>query len=67
VELSTGEIGKVIDTNKNFALRPVISVIYARDGRKLKESRLIDISKQPIVFIRRVLQDKELAKKISSA
>ena len=65
VELSTGEIGKIIEINKKFPLRPVVSVIYMRGGRKLKEGKLIDISKQPIVFIRLVLQDNELAKKIS--
>ncbi len=65
VELSTGEIGKVIETNKKFPLRPTVSAIYTRGGYKLKESKLIDISKQPVVFIRRVLRDEELAEKIA--
>lgn len=65
VELSTGEIGKVIETNKNFPLRPTVSVIYEKGGRKLKEAKIIDISKQPIIFIRRVLKDKELADKLN--
>ena len=66
VELSTGEIGKIIEINKKFALRPIISVIYTKNGHRLKEAKFIDISKHPIVFIRRVLQDEELAKKISA-
>jgi HD-GYP domain-containing protein (c-di-GMP phosphodiesterase class II) len=65
VELSTGEIAKVIEINKKFPLRPIVSVVYAKGGNKLDEVKQIDISKQPVIFIRKVLQDKELIEKIS--
>lgn len=65
VELSSGEIGKVIEINKDFALRPIVSVIYVKGGQKLKEAKVVDISKQPVIFIRKILKDEELADKIS--
>ena len=66
VELSTGEIGKVIETNKTSPLRPTVTVIYNSHGQKLTEGKIIDLSRQPVIYIRRVLSDEELAAKIST-
>ncbi|MFH1995731.1 MAG: HD domain-containing phosphohydrolase [Candidatus Omnitrophota bacterium] len=60
VELNTGEIAKVIEINKKRPLRPTVSIIYDAKGTKFAESRPIDISTHPIVYIKKVLTDGEM-------
>lgn len=51
VELSTGETGVVIDLNRNLPHRPIVRVLYDRDGMERSPYFEIDLAKQWSVTI----------------
>ena len=59
VELNNGEIGKVIGINKTSVLRPVVEVILDPQGQRLSETRLIDLSQQTNLYIKKPLNENE--------
>lgn len=65
IELNTKEIGTVLDINRKLPLRPVVNIIYDAQGVKLAEPRVIDISKQPVTYIKKVLSEEDLKKHLS--
>ncbi len=64
VELNSNEIGKVIITNNEFPLRPVVQILFDATRQKLKEPRMINLAKQLNLFIKKPISDEELAKEI---
>lgn len=44
VELSTGEVGKVIRVNQRFPMRPVVEILFDSKGKRLAQPKLIDLS-----------------------
>ena len=56
VRLNTKETGRVAGINRGFPTRPVVNIIYDRDNRELKDKRVVDLKKQPAVYIEGVLQ-----------
>ena len=59
VRLNTKETGRVAGINQGFPTRPVINIMYDRDNRKLKDKRVVDLKKQPAVYIEKVLQEED--------
>lgn len=59
VELSTGEIARVLRVNKGFLFLPTVIVIFSREGEALAEIQPIDLSKQTGITIVRSLYDEE--------
>lgn len=59
VELSTGDIGVVVDNNKEFPNKPVLRIIFDKSSRKLCSPHEIDLSKLSTVVIRRALTQEE--------
>lgn len=57
LQLSTNEIGKVIEPNRGNLLRPVVDIL---SGRK----RMIDLSKNMLVHIKRPLTEEEAKRAI---
>ena len=45
VKLSSGEIARVAAPNKDFPLRPVVNIIFDKEGRPLARLRSIDLSR----------------------
>lgn len=66
IELNTGEVGTVLDINRKLPLRPVVNIIYDAQGVRLAEARVIDISKQPIIYVKKVLSEEDLKKYLPS-
>jgi HD-GYP domain-containing protein (c-di-GMP phosphodiesterase class II) len=64
VELNSNEIGKVINVNDEFPLKPVINLLFDSSRSRLAETRLIDLSRQTNLFIKRPLSDDEVSRKI---
>lgn len=60
VKLSTGEIGRVMRSNVDFPLRPVVNILFNMQGGKNETIRMVDLSKQYTVFIMRPLNEEEL-------
>ena len=65
VELNTREVGVVLDINRKYPLRPIVNIIYDAHGVQLAKSRVIDISKQPVTYIKKVLNEEDLKKYLS--
>jgi len=51
VLLNTGEIGSVIESNKNMSIRPKVMVIARKEGPPILEPYKIDLLHNPSVFI----------------
>jgi len=56
IELNTGEIGEVLDINRDYPLRPLINISMDKDRAKLSESRIIDLQKTPSLYIKRPVE-----------
>lgn len=56
VRLNTKEIGSVIKENNHLPLRPVVNVIFDAAGNELKETRQIDLSASPMIFIEQCME-----------
>ncbi|MEN6351605.1 MAG: HD-GYP domain-containing protein [Syntrophomonas sp.] len=61
VELSTGEIGIVVDVNKEMSTRPVIRLIFKKNGLKFPNPHEIDLSKLSTICIIKILSEKNIA------
>ncbi len=60
VQLSTNEKGAVIKVNKELPLRPVIKVFIDSEGKYLKETKTIDLTKQKAIYVLRPLTEQEI-------
>ncbi|HQP92127.1 MAG TPA: HD-GYP domain-containing protein, partial [Candidatus Omnitrophota bacterium] len=60
VELNTDEKGKVIAASDEFPLRPVIKLFFDNLGNRLVEPKVINLSKQANIFIKRPVCDKDV-------
>jgi len=65
VELNTGEIGRVIRINKDFLSRPVVNIRVDPNGNKLKEVKEINLVEEPLLYIRRAIDNSEIDIKLS--
>ncbi len=59
VELNTGNIGVVVDINKEYPTKPVLRIVYDMIARKVVAPHEIDLSKLTSVLIRRTLTYEE--------
>ncbi len=64
VELNSNEIGIVTMNNEGFPLRPVLQVLFDAKRNHLKNSRCINLAKQFNLFIKKAINDEELAGEI---
>ncbi|MFO7768233.1 MAG: HD-GYP domain-containing protein [bacterium] len=51
VHLNTGEVGRVVGTNRGYPLRPIVQVLLASDETPLEQERLIDLREEPMLYI----------------
>ncbi|UCD36343.1 MAG: hypothetical protein JSU90_05800 [Nitrospiraceae bacterium] len=63
VRLSTDETGKVVRINPGYPTRPVVSIIYDREGNELDEERIVDLSGRKNVYISSCLMKEVTEKK----
>ena len=59
VELSTGEIARVVKTRRGALTRPAVSVLLDRDFASVPQS-MIDLTEHPLTGIDRIVEDGEL-------
>ena len=64
LELNTGEIGRVVYTDGNTPLRPKVSIFFDGDKKKLSNIKLLDLSTQTNIFIKRSINPRELGLKL---
>jgi len=63
VEINTGEICRILATNEGFPLRPVLSVAFDRERKRLDEIETIDLKLKPSLYIKRPVEESELRRK----
>ena len=59
--MNSNEIGKVVTANNNLPLRPVVNIIFNAAKKRLEKPRLLNLAKQPNLYIKRPLSDKDIA------
>lgn len=60
VLLNNSEIGRVVSVNKTIPLRPVVQIYYDIKGKPPEETKMIDLSKSPVLYIEKALEESEL-------
>lgn len=60
IQLSSGEIGVVVKTNIQTALRPTVRIAFDSQGKLLEETKTIDLAKSPTLHIKKPVSEKEL-------
>jgi HD-GYP domain-containing protein (c-di-GMP phosphodiesterase class II) len=60
VVLNTGEIGRVIDTNPDNPLRPIVRLLYSVQGEELTAARVIDLAQNSQLWITSAITPDEL-------
>jgi len=60
VELSTGEIAKVIGMSRDNPLRPIVRVMYSNQGERVDQPRILNLARNSSLWIARALTADEL-------
>ena len=55
VQLNAGEIGRVIQINKNLPTRPVVRVIADSSGNAFKKAKDVNLARELPVYIKKSL------------
>ena len=63
VELSTGEVGQVVTVHVDLPLRPSLRIVYDSQMRSLKPEKRFDLAQHSTLYIKRVLDERELQEK----
>ncbi|GEM_PF-507545 len=60
VQLSTDEIGLVTNIHKGSPTTPVVKVLFSQSGQPIKDDRVIDLKKDPGIFVKKILWEEEI-------
>ena len=60
VKISSGEICKVIETNKDKPMRPIVDLVYDNTMKPLATTRQLDLSKQMLVHVVKCVEPSAL-------
>lgn len=60
VKLNDRSAGRVIATSPEFPLKPTVEILYDHVGNKLKKSKIVDLSQQPLLYITESIDESEL-------
>ena len=60
VKLNDRSVGRVITTNPDFPLKPTVEILCDNAGNRLKRSRIVDLSEQPLLYITGSADEKDL-------
>lgn len=52
VQLNTRETGRVVKINRGLPMRPVLNIIYDRNNQKLEGTKVVDLARQPTIYIK---------------
>jgi putative nucleotidyltransferase with HDIG domain len=60
VLLNNNEIGRVISINEGLPLRPAVEIVVDAEGNPPEKSKTVDLSKSPVLNIKRALEDSKI-------
>jgi HD-GYP domain-containing protein (c-di-GMP phosphodiesterase class II) len=61
VKLNDRSAGRVISTNPEFPLKPIVEILYDHVGKRLKKPKVVDLSQQPLLYITESIDERELS------
>lgn len=61
VELNTGEVGKVIQSNEDYPLRPKVHIIFESDRERSAQPKSLDLRQHTNVYIKRSVNPQDLS------
>ncbi|MEN6463184.1 MAG: HD-GYP domain-containing protein [Syntrophomonas sp.] len=61
VELNSGDIGIVVDNNKETPNRPILKIVYDTKNQRMIRPHEVDLSKLSTVVIRKTLTEEDIA------
>lgn len=65
VELNTGERGKVVETDRQKLLRPVVAVLSDPHGKAVSTPTALNLAQEPRVHIKRVIEPSSKLQKLA--
>ncbi len=60
VELSTGEVARVYEVNRDQPLNPVVDVVLDRDHRRVEQIMRVDLRTRPSLYIRGPIRESDI-------
>jgi len=51
VKLNDMSVGRVVTANPEFLLKPFVEILYDHGGTRLKKSKTVNLSQQPLLYI----------------
>jgi len=60
VQISSGEIGRVVATDPSNILRPKLELVWDADWKRIEEPDTLDLAARPDLTVARALRDSEL-------
>jgi HD-GYP domain-containing protein (c-di-GMP phosphodiesterase class II) len=60
VRLNDRSAGRVITTNPEFPLKPIVEILYDNVGNRLKKAKIVDLSQQPLLYITESIDERKL-------
>jgi len=60
VLLNTDELGRVVAVNPEYSLRPLVKILYDKEGRPLEEPRETDLAQNSLLYIIKAISYHEL-------
>jgi HD-GYP domain-containing protein (c-di-GMP phosphodiesterase class II) len=60
VLLNNHEVGRVVHINEGLPLRPIVEIIYDSEGKPAEKPKRIDLSKSPVLNIKRAVDESSL-------
>ncbi len=61
VELSTGDVGMVVNVNRALPTRPVVKLIIDADGKDITKEMQIDLMNNTTIFVKKILNFRKKA------
>jgi HD-GYP domain-containing protein (c-di-GMP phosphodiesterase class II) len=59
-QLNNGEIGRVIEIEKDNLLRPKVEIVYDAKGNRLKTPKFVNLKENPFLCIKKSIDEEEL-------
>ena len=61
VQLNSGAVGTVVETDEAYPLRPSIRILYDAQNRRIDDDRLINLREYPILHIADAIYEEDIA------
>jgi len=60
VRINNKSIGRVLSTDKNQPLRPIIELLFDAKGNKMRKGEFIGLSENPLLYIVESIAENEV-------